>query len=88
LAEPLGPGLTLPAPPAPPVAVAVWVELCEAELSVLNCAAALCGAKNPIAVIVVTTLTTSAVIAKDVLFICSRNFYNKNETLLIFVEEY
>jgi hypothetical protein len=55
---------------------------------VLNCAAALCGAKNPIAVIVVTTLTTSAVIAKDVLFICSRNFYDKNETLLIFVEEY
>jgi hypothetical protein len=68
--------------------VAVWVELCEAELLVSNCAAALCGAKNPIAVVVVTTLTTSAVIAKDVLFICSRTFYNKNETLLIFVEDY
>jgi hypothetical protein len=88
LAEPLGPGLTLPAPPAPPVAVAVWVELCEAELLVLNCAAALCGAKNPIAIIVVTTLTTSAVIDNSVLFIYSRTFYNKNWILLIFVEEY
>jgi hypothetical protein len=67
--------------------VAVWVELCEAELLVLNCAAALCGAKNPI-VVVVTTLTTSAVIDNSVLSIYTSILYNNNKSILAFDEEY
>jgi hypothetical protein len=47
LAEPKTP--MPPAAPAPPVASPVSVALCEAVLLVLNCAAALCVVKNPIA---------------------------------------
>jgi hypothetical protein len=76
------PTLTLPAPPAPPVAVPVSVALCEAELLVLSCAAALCVAENPIAVDA-TTAATTAVITNSVLFIYIRILYNKNKYISV-----